>query len=110
MIRLGEVPARKPVEEMTQEATSSVFRVLARLLTLLVAFFAWLLVLIGAALMLLVHLIVAAMARGTQAAVVAVLPAEAEAKDDLFHAFARLRGRPAYPGRAANQAAKRPAA
>ena len=110
MIRLGEVPARKPVEEMTTRPTSPVLRFLARLLTLIVAFFAWLFVLIGAALVLLVHLMVAALARGTSATVFAVLPAEAAAKDDMVLAFARLRGRAPGPRLEAAEPAKRPAA
>ena len=107
MIRLAELPAAKPVEEATKSGTSPVLRFLGRVLAVVVAFFVWLFVLIGAAAMLLVHLIVAALARGTQAAVLAVLPAEAEAKDDLSRAFARLRGRAAS---SAHEPAKRPAA
>ena len=110
MIRLGEVPARKPVEEMTPHRTSPVLRFLARLLTLIVAFFAWLFVLIGAAVVLLVHLMVAALARGTTATVSVVLPAEAAAKDDVVFAFARLRGRAPGPRLRTTEAAKRPAA
>lgn len=110
MIRLGEVPARKPVEEMTRHRTSPVLRFLARLLTLIVASFAWLLVLIGAAAVLLVHLMAAALARGTSAAVAVVLPAEAAAKDDVVFAFARVRGRSSGPRLATAEAAKRPAA
>jgi hypothetical protein len=81
------------VEEITKDGTSPVLRFLARLLTLLVAFLAWLFVLIGAAAVLLVHLMVAALARGTSATVSAVLPAEAAAKYDMVSAFARLWGR-----------------
>lgn len=111
MIRLGEVPARKPVEEMTRHRTSPVLRFLARLLTLVVTSLAWLFVLIGAAVVLLVHLMVAALARGTNATVLAVLPAEAAAKDDMTAAFARLLGRrAAEPALETSGAAKRPMA
>lgn len=110
MIRLGEVPAAKPLEEMTQHRTSPVLRFLARLLTLIVAFLAWLLVLIGAAVVLLVHLMVVALARGTGATVSAVLPAEAAAKDDMVSASARLLGRAPRPRLGTTQTAKRPAA
>jgi hypothetical protein len=110
MIRLGELPARKPVEEMTPHRTSPVLRFLARLLTLIVAFLAWLFVLIGAAAVLLVHLMVAALARGTGATVSAVLPAEAGAKDDMVSAAARLWGRAPRPRLGTTEPAKRPAA
>lgn len=109
MLRLGEVPAGKPVEEITKDGASPVLRFLGRLLTLIVAFFAWLFVLLGAAVVLLVHLLLAALARGSAATVAAVVPAEAAAKDDMTSAAARLwRGNP-RPRLKAAEAPKHPA-
>lgn len=110
MIRLGEVPAGNSVEEIAEDETSPVLRFLARLLTLLVAFLAWLVVLIGVAAVLLAHLLVAALARGTSATVNAVVPAEAAAKNDLTTAAARLWRRRPRPRLQASEASKRPVA
>jgi hypothetical protein len=95
VIRLGEIPAAKSVEELFRRATSRSLRLVARLFMLALTFLVWLLVLIWTAAVLLVHLMVAPIARGTFATLSAALDAEASANGDMTAAFDRVRGRAA---------------
>lgn len=97
VIRIGEVPPARSIEEWTQ-AGSRALKFVGYALTLVVAFFAWLFVLMGASVVLFFHLIAAAMARGTNATLGAVLTAESTANSDMTSTFTKLKRFGRTPG------------
>ncbi len=97
MLRLADGAWGKSVERMASEQTSPALRLLIRLLRLTVACFVWLLVLLASAFVLLLHLMVTTLARGTDATLSALLAAEAARKDAMSSAVAGLADRLVEP-------------
>ncbi|HYX71051.1 MAG TPA: hypothetical protein VE825_18085 [Terriglobales bacterium] len=110
VIRLGGIPNAKSVEDLIRKKTSTALRYVGRAFMLAITSVVWAFVLMGAAAVLLVHLIVAAMAQSTFAAVSVALDAEAAANGDRTSAFDHLRGRVQEPSLVGTESDKPPLA